>query len=104
MSEPRDSLEVTLTPGYFVMLVIGGIGSFGIIALFLYLVAMWYPRRIDDAGIRDFVRVVPGRNGSFQIAFHTGKVIVPAALIQPLASVHDQLRRRGIQPASVTGW
>jgi hypothetical protein len=108
----EDILDVELTRAFFLLLVIAAIGSLGVLAALLYLIAMWYPRRLDREGIvtrggrrhawSDFVEVVPRRNGSFQLRFRTGRVIVAASFVEPTSGIHDHLRRHGIDPTTTS--
>lgn len=107
---PHDTLDVSLTRAFVGLLVIAGIGSMGILAALLYLIALWYPRRLDGEGIvtragrrhawSDFVEVVPRRNGSYQLRFRTGRVIVAVPFVEPKDGIADHLRRHGIDPST----
>lgn len=103
---PRDSLDVGLSTQFLVLVAIAGIGSFGILAVVLLLIATTYPRRLDGEGLvtrggrrhlwRDLERTKPLRGEKFRIVFRSGSVnVVPAFLGDP-PSLLDYLRRCGV--------
>jgi hypothetical protein len=99
----HDTLDVSLSPSFYLLVAIAGIGSFGILAVVLFLIALWYPRRLDRDGVvtrggrrhewRDLERTKPLRGDKLHLVFRTGKVIIVPTFLADPRDVLDFLRR-----------
>jgi hypothetical protein len=103
-----DTLEISLGRDFYILLAIAALGSFGVVALLLLLLALPWPRRVDAEGIvtrggrrhpwTAFERAIPLRRRNYRLLFRTGRVnVVPSFLANPVALV-SVLRSRGITP------
>ena len=111
VAPPRDQPDVPLSRSFLLLLGLGAIGSLGVIAVILYLIAMMYPRRLDGSGIvtrggrrhawSDFERIVPLRGDKYRLLFRTGRVIVVPTFLNESVELVDHLRRHGIDPTTL---
>ncbi|MBN8613038.1 MAG: hypothetical protein J0L92_20775 [Deltaproteobacteria bacterium] len=103
----EEALEIGLGRSFYVVLAVAGIGSFGILAVVLLLLALPWPRRLDADGIvtrggtrhawSDFERVAPLRGKSFRLHFRSGRVNVVPTLLDDPSVLLSRLGHRGIR-------
>ncbi len=104
---PSEELNVSLGTGFFVLAVIGGIFTFGVALLAVWMISLNYPARLEPDGLltrggkrhawKDLEHTLQLQKGALRLVFAGGSVnVVPRFLAAP-GEVLDYLRRCGVQ-------